>query len=170
VCDAVISNIFPMKQSDPEGSDEAQWVLEHLAGALESRRQQAACGRPLRTILLTRVLGALPPPGTRTVRAGSVGWIELAPGVSINPLRIDHETDNMTAYVRMLPGAVFAAHRHSQAEECLVIEGEIYIGTYCLRAGDMHFAACGTEHAMVTSPRGALMLVRCQAVDVGRTS
>jgi anti-sigma factor ChrR (cupin superfamily) len=143
-------------------------VLEHLAGALQSGCGKANCGSELRTILLTRVMGALPPPGTRTVRAGTAAWLELTPGVSINLLRIDPETDNMTAFVRMQPGAVFAAHRHAQAEECLVIEGEIFIGALCLRAGDMHVASSGTEHAMVTSPRGALMLVRCQAIDVGR--
>ena len=141
----------------------AQWVLEHLAGALESGCGQGACSRTMRTILLTRVLGALPPPGTRTVRAGSVAWIELTPGVTINLLRIDPETDNMTAYIRMRPGAVYPAHGHPQNEECLVLEGEIFIGSHCMRAGDMHVASSGTEHAMVTSPRGALMLVRCQS-------
>ena len=58
---------------------------------------------------------------------------------------------------------MFPGHHHTQTEECLVIEGEIFIGYHCLRAGDMHVASCGSEHAMITSPRGALMLVRGQA-------
>ncbi|HET9862111.1 MAG TPA: cupin domain-containing protein [Steroidobacteraceae bacterium] len=153
------SNIYPLKQASPDESDVTRWVLEHLAGGL-------ACGRELNSRggkLLARVLGALPPPGTRTVRAGSGAWVELTPGVTINLLRIDRAADNVTAYVRMQPGAAYPAHRHAQTEECLVIEGEIIIGSHCLRAGDMHVAACGTEHGMVSSPRGALMLVSCRS-------
>lgn len=159
----VDSNIVPIKQAVSEEAEITRWVWEHLAGSLDCGGPRCACGSTLRQLLLTRVLGALPPPGTTTVRAGTRPWIELAPGVTVNLLRMDTEADNMTVYVRMQPGAVYAAHRHTQSEECLVIEGEIFIGGHSLRAGDMHFAASGTEHAEITSPGGALMLVRCQA-------
>jgi quercetin dioxygenase-like cupin family protein len=159
----VESNIYPLKQANPDDTAVAEWVLEHLAGELQCACGPGGCGSALRALLLARVLGALPPPGTRTVRAGSIAWIELTPGVSINLLRVDPETENMTAYIRMQPGAVYPAHRHPQTEECLVVEGEIFIGSHCLRAGDMHVASSGTGHGMVTSPKGALMLLRCQA-------
>jgi quercetin dioxygenase-like cupin family protein len=68
----------------------------------------------------------------------------------------------MTTFIRMEPGSEFGAHRHSQREECLVLDGEILIGAHRLRAGDMHVAEAGSEHALVTSPRGALVLVRGQ--------
>jgi anti-sigma factor ChrR (cupin superfamily) len=112
--------------------------------------------------MLKRVLAAIPPPETRTVRAAAVAWNELAPGVTVRLLRVDHEAGNMTAYIRMAPGSMFGAHSHSQSEECLILEGEIFIGTHRLHAGDMHVAEAGTEHAKVSSPRGALMLVRGQ--------
>lgn len=121
-----------------------------------------ACDNSLRRSLLKRVLAALPPQGTHTVRANSVPWRELAPGITIQLLRVDPEAENMTAFVRMQPGSVFDPHRHAQCEECLILEGEIFIGGYRLGAGDMHVAAPGTEHARHTSPRGALMLVRAQ--------
>lgn len=151
------------QQADPDESEAARWVYERLAGEIDCGPRQIVRDSASRTFLLSRVLAALPPPGTRTVRAATTAWNELAPGITIKLLRLDPEANNMTAYIRMAPGAVYPAHRHSQSEECLVIEGEIFIGSHCLRAGDLHVASGGTEHATVTSPRGALMLVRCQA-------
>ena len=151
-----------MNSTDPEKPDTEAWVYERLAGALRIGHSPVACNNLLRRSMLKRVLAAIPPPDTRTVRAASVTWNPLAPGVSIKLLRVDHDAGNMTAFIRMEPGSAFGAHRHSQSEECLVLEGEIFIGAHRLHAGDMHVAEAGTDHAMVTSPRGALMLVRCE--------
>lgn len=146
----------------PHPGDLEAWVYERLAGALEIGQGSVACNNRLRKSMLKRVLAAIPPPDTRTVRADSLAWSELVPGVTIKLLRVNHDARNMTAYIRMKPGSKFGAHRHSQSEECLVLEGEIFIGAHRLHAGDMHIAGAGTEHATVTSPRGALMLVRGQ--------
>ena len=70
----------------------------------------------------------------------------------------------MTAFIRMQPGSTLDAHFHTQTEECLIVEGEIFIGAHRLCALDMHVAAGGTAHAPITSPRGALILVRAQAL------
>jgi len=69
----------------------------------------------------------------------------------------------MTAFVRMQPDASLESHVHHQTEECLILEGEIFIGMHRLGAGDMHVAAAGTSHAAIKSPRGALMIVRAQS-------
>lgn len=135
-------------------------MYERLAGALMCRQCASTSERSLRRSMLTRVLAAIPPPDTRTVRAASASWSSMAPGISVRFLRVDHGAGNMTAFIRMEPGSAFGAHQHSQSEECLVIEGEILIGAHRLVAGDMHLADAGTEHAMLTSPRGALILVR----------
>lgn len=137
-------------------------MYERLAGALKIGPVPIACNNLLRRSMLKRVLAAIPPPDTRTVRAASGAWNPLAPGVTIKLLRVDHDAGNMTAFIRMEPGSAFGAHQHLQNEECLVLEGEILIGAHCLHAGDMHVAAAGTQHSRVTSPRGALMLVRAQ--------
>jgi quercetin dioxygenase-like cupin family protein len=62
--------------------------------------------------------------------------------------------------VRALPGASLPRHRHSQEEEFIVLEGECYIGTHHLRAGDAHFAAAGSWHDDVTTRTGVLVLIR----------
>jgi len=141
------------------------WVVEHLARALEPRMPS-----PLRAHLRQRLMAhihALADPAVHTVRAADGGWRALAPGVEIKLLRHEHGADNMTAFIRMQPGSTLAAHVHTQTEECLIVEGEIFIGAHRLCALDMHVAAGGTAHAPVSSPRGALMLVRAQAAHSG---
>ena len=98
------------------------------------------------------------------MRAADGEWRALAPGVSIKLLRHEHEADNMTAFIRMQPGSMLDAHVHTQTEECLIVEGEIFIGAHRLGTLDMHVADGGTVHAPITSPRGALILVRAQAL------
>lgn len=137
------------------------WIFDHLAPALESRTPSAATRVRLRCRVLarTRALGA---PGTRTLRADEGDWRSLAPGVDIKLLRRDHVAGNMTAFIRMMPGSSLDAHSHAQDEECFLVAGEIFIGTHRLSAIDMHVAIAGTSHAAVTSPMGALLLVRAQ--------
>jgi len=156
-----VYTIDPRARSAAE-STAASGVFKHLAAALDSRPpppEQCAC---LRGRVLAR-LRELGPCGTRTVRATDGGWQELSPGVSIKLLRRGTSPDNMTVFVRMQPGAALESHVHTQTEECLIFEGEIFIGMHRLIAGDMHVAAAGTVHLPITSPRGALMIVRAQS-------
>jgi quercetin dioxygenase-like cupin family protein len=151
---------------DPVGRTSAEfvaasWIFKHLAAALKSSPLPPLRHSHLREHVLAR-LHELAPGETRTVRSTDGEWRALAPGVTIKLLRSDTRADNMTAFIRMQPGAALDAHVHRQSEECLVLEGEIFIGAHRLCAGDMHVAAAGTVHGPSTSPRGALLLVRTQ--------
>jgi mannose-6-phosphate isomerase-like protein (cupin superfamily) len=137
------------------------WVFRHLASSLEAREPSMVQCAFMRRRMLRRVR-TLGPPGTRTVRGNREDWRPLAPGVDIKLLRRDERADNMTAFIRMQPGSALDAHVHEQTEECFLVRGEIFIGAHRLRAADMHVAAAGTTHAAITSPRGALLLVRAQ--------
>jgi quercetin dioxygenase-like cupin family protein len=53
---------------------------------------------------------------------------------------MDPERNDQTVLIRMQPGLVVVGHRHTQEEECLVLEGEVFIGDYRLGQGDMHVA------------------------------
>jgi quercetin dioxygenase-like cupin family protein len=139
----------------------ASWIFKHLAAALKSSPPPPLRRIHLRDNVLAR-LHELAPGDSRTIRATDGEWRALAPGVTIKLLRSDTRTDNMTAFIRMQPGAALESHVHRQSEECLILEGEIFIGAHRLCAGDMHVAAAGTVHAPSTSPRGALLLVRTQ--------
>lgn len=75
-------------------------------------------------------------------------------------LRWDEASGIYTSLLRMRPGGVIPAHRHEREEECIVLEGEVQIGTYQLSAGDVHIAAAGTWHEQVTTRKGVLVLLR----------
>jgi quercetin dioxygenase-like cupin family protein len=100
------------------------------------------------------------PAGTVTLRNREDVWISLGPLVKCRRLRVDPVAGNQTVLVRALPGASLPRHRHSQEEEFIVLEGECYIGTHHLRAGDAHFAAAGSWHDDVTTRTGVLVLIR----------
>jgi quercetin dioxygenase-like cupin family protein len=155
---ALPDNVYSMRRA-ARLDDVAGWMFDRMAEALVS---PPMCPE-LRGSMRARVLaGCGKPSATQTVRATEREWCPLVPGVAIKVLRTDAAARNMTAYFRLEPGAWLDPHEHAQPEECLVLEGEIFIGAHRLAAGDMHLAAAGTMHAAVTSPRGALLLVRAQ--------
>jgi anti-sigma factor ChrR (cupin superfamily) len=102
------------------------------------------------------------PPGTVTVRAADMQWVSAGPGVEVKVLRIDRERRDQTVLIRMQPGAVVVGHRHTQEEECLILEGEVFIGNHRLSQGDMHVAAAGAVHAPIHAPHGALLMIRSE--------
>ena len=141
--------------------DTGLWVFDRVAEAIDPLQLGPEVRIRLRERVMTRFGERAR--STHTIRASDGEWRPLAQGVTIKLLRHDSAADNMTAFIRMLPGTSLDAHSHTQGEECLVVAGEIFIGRHRLGAGDMHVAAAGTVHEAVTSPRGALLLVRAQA-------
>jgi quercetin dioxygenase-like cupin family protein len=136
------------------------WIYDRVAESIQPRALAHERCRELRARILARF--AARQGCAITVRAAECAWRPLAPGVTIKLLRGDAAAGNMTAFIRMEPGSSLDSHLHAQDEECLILEGEIFIGRHRLAAGDMHVAQAGTEHAPITSPRGALMLVRAE--------
>jgi mannose-6-phosphate isomerase-like protein (cupin superfamily) len=137
------------------------WVYRNLASSIRAREPSMVQCAFMRRRMLRRVRD-LGPPGTRTVRDARENWHPLAPGVDFKLLRRDERAHNMTAFIRMQPGSALDAHVHAQSEECFLVRGEIFIGAQRLREADMHVAAAGTTHSAITSPQGALLLVRAQ--------
>jgi anti-sigma factor ChrR (cupin superfamily) len=136
------------------------WIYDRIAECIEPRPLSAERSQQLRVRILSRLEGRRR--ATFTVRAADGEWRPLAPGVTLKLLRHDTAAQRMTAYIRMEPGASLEPHDHAQTEECLILEGEIFIGRHRLGRGDAHVARAGTSHDCITSPRGALMLVHAQ--------
>jgi anti-sigma factor ChrR (cupin superfamily) len=141
-------------------------VIQRLASALCPVWLEHELCECLRRRVVARVRAAGQPEGTHTVRADEGDWLAFAPGVTIKLLRVDAETDRMTALIRMQPGSSLPGHRHDQTEECLILEGELFIGHHRLLTGEMHVAPTGTEHAAICSPAGALMLVHARRCEI----
>ena len=99
-------------------------------------------------------------PGMHVLRAGEGAWRRTPfHGVAAKLLYVDPHTSLATQLVRMAPGAHFPAHRHSDVEQCLVLEGELKIGGVVLHAGDYGRAAAATNHTIVTTELGCTLLI-----------
>jgi predicted ChrR family anti-sigma factor len=171
-------------------ADESQAMAEHL-------RQCAACAAELNSLRETaadlpyalpdvnphprvreRVLRGLnghrrppleqPLPGVFVMRQSQQKWRKTPyEGVEYKILYVDTETRNVTSLLKLQPGAAYPAHRHAGVEQCLVLEGSVRIGQIILESGDFEYANAGTDHAVVQSDSGCvLMLIANQSDEV----
>ena len=62
--------------------------------------------------------------------------------------------------LRMEQGASLPAHDHPTAEECVVLEGEVWLGDVHCHAGDYHRAPRGKPHGALRTDGGCLLYVR----------
>ncbi len=85
-------------------------------------------------------------------------WQPFGAGVRIKVL---HEADGIMSYLlRLAPGAGLPAHRHPVDEECVVLEGEVQIGSLRVAAGGFHLGRRGVLHDRLQSEGGALIYLR----------
>ncbi len=103
-----------------------------------------------------------PPPGSITIRADDGEWEELFKGVFKKALLVDKDEGAESYLLRIDPGAVCPAHSHTKTEECLVLEGEMIIGTARFAAGDYHAAPPKIPHLPITSETGTILYVRSE--------
>jgi anti-sigma factor ChrR (cupin superfamily) len=81
-------------------------------------------------------------------------WHQTSDGVLVLPLCGDSQVVSML--VRFAAGASVADHRHELNEDCLVLEGEMFLGDILLRAGDYQLAPAGGSHFGEMSDVGVL--------------
>ena len=98
-------------------------------------------------------------PGTRTRRAESAKWHEIAPGLVARVLHVDRANNRQSLLIRMAPGAVYHAHHHDTDEETFIVEGDLSFGDLKLGAGDYHIAAASTRHPTGRTVGGCLVHV-----------
>lgn len=86
----------------------------------------------------------LPRSDFEIVQAARRRWIANAPGVDVLPLWGSREITSML--VRFAPGAGVPDHHHAVNEDCLMLEGEMFLGDILLRPGDYQLAPAGGGH------------------------
>jgi hypothetical protein len=96
------------------------------------------------------------------VAADGSGWEPLRRGVQIRPLHVVGERISML--VRFEPGATVPTHPHAMGEECLMVEGELFLGDVLLREGEFQFASAGSRHDELMADVGCLLFF-CGAID-----
>lgn len=116
----------------------------------------------MRTKLLDQVQAeeAAIQPGFKTIRAHEGEWLEPLPGAKIKILHQEGNSDLLTYLARLAPGFEMHGHPHPYPEECLMLEGDLWLGDLKLEAGDYHFAEKGLHHGRLRTETGALVLLK----------
>jgi len=86
-------------------------------------------------------------------------------GIEVRRLAVDREKDQVTMLVRMAAGTSYPAHRHGGPEECFVLQGDIHVGAFHMRAGDFQRAEEGSQHPVQTTDTGCLLLIVSSTSD-----
>ena len=132
---------------------DAAW---QLAGALDP----VSPAPDLKTRLLTRVAQYEQLKPLADVRRNDESWVHSGmPGIDIKQLFKEKETGRATYLLRMEPGARLPGHFHHDAEQCLVLKGDIAWGDIVYEEGDFIVMGKGTHHPEIHTVNGNLLLL-----------
>jgi len=99
-------------------------------------------------------------PGLGSVRSDEGKWKQAGvPGVTYKKLYFDQPSGLVTRLVRMEPGTVYPAHRHSRTEQCLVLEGDLIHDDHVYHPGDFTWAQAGSIDPSLRTEKGNLLLI-----------
>jgi hypothetical protein len=144
-------------RSRPSVLDRA--TVRRLATSLSAGELPMAQRNSMRDRITARVAAIS---AAATGATAGVGWQAFWPNVWVKVLREDLENKTQTALFRVLPGGVVPARAHVQDEECLVLQGEVFIGERRISQGDLHAAGPDTRFADITTRTGAMLMVRSE--------
>ncbi|MGH9627061.1 MAG: cupin domain-containing protein, partial [Bryobacteraceae bacterium] len=100
------------------------------------------------------------------VRGGRGKWMQTPwKGVAYMRLRYDGATGFTTGLLRIDPGARYPAHHHNGVEQSWVLQGSCRIGSVTIRAGDFACAEAGTDHGVLESDEGCVLLIMSSEKD-----
>lgn len=140
----------------PIGSRHAS--IRSRQGALAYLRGTSIGHKPS---VFRELLGGLLPLGgdpSLTVFANNNdNWVEVIDGVFKRELWSD--STRASRICRLEPGARVPAHAHLLEEECMMLQGEVFLGDILLCAGDYQLAPAGSLHGEVNSDVGAILFV-----------
>jgi len=93
-------------------------------------------------------------------RAKDLPWEPAAiPGVWSKTLWVDTARKYCTSLVRLDPGAVYPAHRHSDIEEVYMLEGDFLVEGVQMQPGDYCRSEPGSIHGESRTKSGVLLVV-----------
>ncbi|NRF66124.1 cupin domain-containing protein [Aquincola sp. S2] len=90
-----------------------------------------------------------------TVHDDPARWDDFAPGIKRRVLW--SRGGEAALLYHALPDAQVPRHGHGHDEECLMLDGEVFLDDVLLRAGDYQLAPAGTQHGGVSTDTGGLL-------------
>ena len=109
------------------------------------------------TLLFLRESAAVSPSNDTpfTVRDAEAGWPDFAPGIQRRVLW-QHAGQAAMIY-RAAPGAAVPQHSHGHDEECLMVQGELFLDDVLLQTGDYQLAPAGSGHRLTQTDTGVVI-------------
>ncbi len=132
-------------------------VLESIASRVEARSAVSA-----EELQVWKRWGASETGAGNVVMRGSGGdWERTAnEGVAVRRLFVDTERQMVTMLIRMDAGSKYPRHRHADAEECFVLQGELRVGDeLVMQAGDYQRVGRDSVHEVQSTEDGCLLLI-----------
>jgi hypothetical protein len=90
-----------------------------------------------------------------TIRDEDAGWPDFAPGIQRRVLWQHDGQAAMLYYAQ--PGASVPVHTHEYDEECLMVQGELFLDDVLLQEGDYQLAPAGTGHQITETDTGVVI-------------
>ena len=88
---------------------------------------------------------------------GNAGWADFAPGIQRRVLWQRAGQAALLYFVQ--PGTQVPLHRHGHDEECLMLQGDLFLDDILLRPGDYQLAPAGTNHRITETDTGVVLYV-----------
>ncbi len=90
-----------------------------------------------------------------TLRDAEAGWPDFAPGIQ---RRVLWQQGGQAALLYLAQaGAQVPRHQHGHDEECLMLQGELFLDDLLLQAGDYQLAPAGTGHRITETDTGVVI-------------
>jgi quercetin dioxygenase-like cupin family protein len=90
-----------------------------------------------------------------TVLDREAGWPDFVPGIQ---RRVLWQREGQAAMLYFAqPGAQVPLHTHGHDEECLMVQGELFLDDMLLKAGDYQLAPAGTGHRITETDTGVVI-------------
>ena len=137
-----------------------QSVVGLMADAVRAAPLDPMAERFMKSRLMTRVRDQERGAITSTVRPDQGEWNKFSPRIKIKVLRREADGSSMSYLLKLEPGAWLVPHKHAMDEECVVLEGEVLIGTELVGPGSYHLAPRGMVHQPIRSEHGAILFIR----------
>lgn len=90
-----------------------------------------------------------------TVHDADETWSDYAPGIQRRVLWAQGGQAAMLYYTQ--PGALVPLHSHGHDEECLMVQGELFLDDVLLQEGDYQLAPAGTRHHTTQTDTGVVL-------------